>query len=407
LGVALAIAFCLWIIGTTATFGLSRLFVRYAVGIGNLSAGNEAVRLTPKDPEAHLANAEVLSREGQSAQSIVELERAVALRPSDYSLWLSLGLLRDQTGDTTGALAAFDQAVKRAPYYAQPRWLRGNLLLRTGQYDAAWKELNQAARSEPELIPNLIDLAWAISRHDPKVTAQLAAIDSDKRRIAFTKLLARQGIATEAVTQFRTIQRMPADLKRELVAQLLAKNAFKEAFELWSDQAEKAPGAIYDGGFEATLTFDQVGFGWRVTRTLPAIALTMDSSNAHSGSKSLRLEFNGESGNDPSPVSQLVMVEPGRRYRISFATRSENIVSGGLPTVVITDAGNKKQLGHSEPFSKGSSDWHVLSFDFQVPAETTAIFLALQREPCATSPCPAFGSIWLDSFSLQPLNVSQ
>lgn len=399
-----AIAFCLWIIGTTATFGLSRLFVRYAVGVGNLVAGNEAARLTPKDPEAHLAIAEILSREGQAAQSIIELERAVALRPSDYSLWLSLGLLRDQTGNTTGALDAFDQAIKRAPYYAQPRWLRGNLLLRTGQYDAAWKELNQAARSEPELIPNLIDLAWAISRNDPKLTTQLAEIDSDKRRIAFTRLLARQGNATEAVAQFHAVGRMPLDVKRELVAQLLAKNAFKEAFEIWSsDQAEKAPGAIYDGGFEAALTFDQVGFGWRVTRPLPAIALTIDSSNAHSGSKSLRLEFNGETSNDPPPVSQLVMVEPGHRYRTSFAARSENVVSGGLPIVVITDASNKKQLGHSEPLSKGGRDWQVSSFEFEVPAETRAVFLSLQREPCATSPCPAFGSIWLDSFSLAPV----
>jgi hypothetical protein len=404
LGVTLAIAFCLWTIGTSATLGLSRLFARYAVGMGNLAAGKEAVRLTPKDPEAHLASAEVLTREGQADQSIVELERAVALRPADYSLWLSLGLLRDQTGDASSALAAFNQAVKRAPDYAQPRWQRGNLLLRTGQYEAAWKDLNQATRSEPELIPNLIDLAWAISRNDPKLTSQLAEINTDKRRIAFTRLLARQGSAAEALIEFRTIGRMPSELRRQLVAQLIAKNAFKEAFEVWSsDQTEKAPGSIHDSGFESALSFDGVGFGWRVTRTLAGITLTMDSSRAHSGSKSLRLEFNGDSSNDPPAVSQLVLVDAGR-YRITFATRSEDIVSGGLPIIVITDASNKKQLGHSEALSKGSRDWYLSSFEFEVPTGTTAVFLSLQREPCATTPCPMFGSIWLDSFSMQPLN---
>lgn len=373
--------------------------------MGNLAAGKEAVRLTPVDPEAHFANAEVLSVASRPGEAVLALEHAVALRPSDYSLWLSLGLLRDQIGNTSAALAAFDEAVKRAPFYAQPRWQRGNLLLRTGQYDAAFKDLNQAAQSEPELIPNLIDLAWGISKGDPKLTEQLAQIKTEKMRIAFARLLARQGKATEAVAQFRTTGLVPIEVRRELVEQLLAKGAFKEAFEIWKgDQTIEAGISIYDGGFEAPLTFDQVGFGWRVPRTLPAVTLALDSSKAHSGSKSLRIEFSGDSSPTSPAISQLILVEPSRRYRINFATRSEDVVSGGLPLVVINDAaGERKLLGQSAPLSKGSRDWQVVSFEFSVPAATAAVLLGFQRENCTTSPCPGFGSIWLDSFSVEQL----
>ena len=403
--VVLSIVLCLWTIKTAGSFGLSRLFGRYAVGMGNLAAGTRSVQLAPSDAESHLASAETLSLAGRTGESIREIERAIALRPSDYSLWVNLGLLRDQTGDPTGALAAFDEAVKRAPFYAQPRWQRGNLLLRTGRYDAAFNDLNQAAQSNPELIPNLIDLAWSVSKADPKLTEQLAQINTEKMRIAFARFLARQGKAAETLDQFRAAGVVPTDIRRELVEQLIAKDAFKEAFEIWKSGQTIAAGTIvFDGGFEAPLTFDQAGFGWRVTRNMPAVTLAVDSGDPHSGSKSLRVEFNGEPITGSPFVSQLLLLEPSRRYRVSFAARSRDVVSGGLPVMVVKNAtGEKQELGHSAPLSKGTGPWQVSSFEFEVPKGATAVFVGLQRENCATSPCPAFGSIWLDSFSIEQL----
>lgn len=405
MGVMLAIALCLWTIRESATFGLSRLFSRYAVGMQNLSAGQHAVRLTPTDPESHYASAEVLSLAGQHREAISELERSVALRPSDYSLWLNLGILRDQIGDSAAALAAFDEAARRAPFYAEPRWQRGNLLLRSGRYDEAFKDLNQAARSEPELIPGLVDLAWAISKGDTKLTEQLAQINTEQLHIAFAKLLARRGKAVETLEQARAARNIPVDVRRELVEQLLAKNAFAEAYEIWrSGQATETKSLIQDGSFEAPLTFDLIGFGWRVSRTIPAIVLGVDSASPHSGSKSLRVEFKGDSATAPPFVAQLLLVEASKRYRINFAVRSQDIVSGSLPVVVVNEVtGGKRQLGQSVPLSKGSHAWQVSSFEFDTPVETTAVIVGVQREPCPTSPCPAFGTIWLDSFSIEPV----
>ncbi|MDX6289252.1 MAG: hypothetical protein QOH42_1051, partial [Blastocatellia bacterium] len=31
----------------------------------------------------------------------------------------------------------------------------------------------------------------------------------------------------------------------------------------------------------------------------------------------------------------------------------------------------------------------------------TAVYVALERQPCDKSPCPIFGRLWLDNFSLQ------
>ncbi|MCA1607551.1 MAG: tetratricopeptide repeat protein [Acidobacteria bacterium] len=63
-----------------------------------------------------------LWRSGQHDEAIKQFEWASALRPRHYHLWLELGRMRRQAGDQQGALVAFREAVRRAPYYAQPRW---------------------------------------------------------------------------------------------------------------------------------------------------------------------------------------------------------------------------------------------------------------------------------------------
>ena len=364
-----------------------------------------------------------MSLSGAPEQAVKELERAVALRPSDYGLWSELGLLRDQTGDPAGALAAFDEAVKRAPFYSQPRWNRGNVLLRKGDYEAAFTDLNRAAESNSELIPSLIDLAWSVSRGNVKLTEQLAQINGDKTRIAFARFLARQGKAKEAITQFGDAGNVPDAIKRELVEQLLAKGAFREAFEIWQvthgvEAGREVLGpSIYDGGFEGPLAFDQGGFGWRVPSRLQAISVSLDSSQPQSGSQDLRIEFGGNSNPGLAPVSQVILVEPskpeppagqprggGRRYKVNFSARSEDVVSGGLPFISVSDAsGDQKRLGQSRPLATGTRDWQFFSFEFTTSPTTTAVELSLQRENCTTSPCPIFGSISLDSFSVEQL----
>ena len=88
------------------------------------------------------------------------------------------------SGDTQGALAALDQAVRWAPHYAHTHWQRGNLLLRMGRANEAFTELRTAAAANPRYAPNLIDLAWGISRNDLKTTEALLNIKTDNDRLA-------------------------------------------------------------------------------------------------------------------------------------------------------------------------------------------------------------------------------
>ncbi|MEP6569147.1 MAG: tetratricopeptide repeat protein [Acidobacteriota bacterium] len=406
--VVLAIVACLLIIRSSAAFGFSRVLATYALTARNSTVAKQAVAVTPDDAEAHFANAVVLGMSDTPQQSVPELERAVALRPADYTLWQQLGLLRDQTGDGAGALTAFDEAIKRAPFYSQPRWNRGNVLLRNGKYEAAFVDLNQAAHSNPELVPALIELAWGLSRGDTNLTEQLAQIQSDKARVAFAKVLARHGKAPEALAQFKSAGDVSDVIKRDFMDQLLGKGAFKEAFDVWKGIREpqakgEAGPTIYDGGFEGSLSFGAAGFDWRVPRDSQTTSVSLDSGQAQSGSKNLRIEFNGNSNPATAVISQLIVVEPSKRYKINFASRSQDLVTGGLPFMLVSDASDWTPLVRSKTLAKGTSSWQTSSFEFTTKPTTNAVMLILQRESCNTSPCPIFGSVSLDSFSVEQL----
>jgi hypothetical protein len=48
--------------------------------------------------------------------------------------------------------------------------------------------------------------------------------------------------------------------------------------------------------------------------------------------------------------------------------------------------------------------WRSTSIDFTTGESTTAIQIAVQRNPCNTQQCPIFGKLWLDDFFLDGPN---
>ncbi len=398
---------CVGAIWASGRVALSKLLVKYGTTVANVAVLDAAIGLTPTDAETHYARAEVSDYVGQPAEALKEIELAVSLRPRDYSLWLELGMVRDQLGATAGALSAFNESVRLAPYYSQPRWQRGNLLFRMGRYDEAFADLRNAATSNPDLVPNFVDLAWGASRHDPVVTEQLFQPQSNSAHLALARFFATHGKPAEALAQFKLAHDNSDQMRSELIRQLVAAGGFRQAYELWSSGPAAQGGAdlskitIYDGGFEAALRVDEVGFGWRTSHE-PGVSLSLDANQPQSGARSLRVDFNGNSNPGAQIVSQLILAEPATRYKLNFTARTQKIVTGGPPIIVVSEAtGERRQLGRSVSLPQETSGWQPFTFEFATGPACEAIRISLQREDCTSSPCPIFGSLNLDSFSLE------
>jgi tetratricopeptide (TPR) repeat protein len=399
----LGIAACLVIIFVSIPIGFSRLLGRYGMLTMSIQAAAEAVRMAPSDADAHRALATAFQNVQMHQEARRELEIAISLRPNDDYLWLELGNVRDELDDSAGALSAFDQAVKNAPYYAHTHWQRGNLHLRMGRYDEAFAELREAARSNSKFLPNLIDLAWSLSREDVKLTEQLAGIESPDSRIAFARLLAKRGKGKETVDQFRlAANHFSEEYKRELVRELMAKHAYQEAFDIWKG-TYAGDAQIYDGGFEGTISIGEIGFGWRIPHEQSTGEVSQDSAYKESGAKSIRIAFKGDSLAAATILSQTIIVKPQQKYQINFAVRMKDIVTGGPPSLIVADAGDEVRVTEPLTLLQSHDDWQKHSLDFTTPPTCAAIVLKLARNACQSSPCPIFGVLWLDSFSIEEL----
>lgn len=417
----IALAACLLMIWTTARAGLSRLLSESVVRSSQTPSESQsegvetadwAVRLTPSDPVAHRARAVALMDAGLREDAIREYERAVALRPSHYTLWVELGRARDRLDDQQGALAAFTEAARLAPYYAQPHWQLGNVLFRMGRREEAVMELRRAAASDLTMLPAAIDLAWGAYRGDARAVEQAFAPRTAEWRLALARFFARHGKPDEALAQFRAAGQIPDDERRAFLLDLLTARQFAAAYEVWSSVAQARNGErldgigqITDGSFESGLKFDDPGFGWQLARGAPALRFSLDTAEPKEGMRSVRIDFNGEYNPALAIMTQLALVEPKARYRLHFASRAEEMVTGGLPVVTVSDASSSgpRSLAESSPLPQGSSPWQDQTIEFTTGDQTSAVLISVVRQGCGSGPCPIFGRLWLDQFSLEKL----
>ncbi|HSE21556.1 MAG TPA: carbohydrate binding domain-containing protein [Pyrinomonadaceae bacterium] len=405
----LGILLCLVLILNAGKYGFSRLLTRYALSSNSLVAANQAVAITPADAEAHRARAVVLDHLLLKADGTRELEIAASLRPHDDAIWLALGGLRDSLDDSDGALNAYNQAVRFAPFYAHTNWERGNLKLRMGRYDEAFSEMRQAAAKNPNLLPTFIDLALGVSRGDVTMAEQLVQINDDLSRLAFARTLALKGRGDETLKQLQLLKTpVNSDTKQELVRQLLATKCYREAFELWnSGSGNHDLPVIVDGGFESSLSVNNTGFGWRFATGEQKVEMSQDTTERQSGTRSLKINFAGHATPGNILLSQYVVVEPDRTYKINYAVKSREVISGGPPVITVEDVESGETLGRSEPIAETTDGWRSASFSFTAKSTAKAVVLGLRRNYCQTSPCPIFGVVWLDSFSIEALPGAQ
>jgi tetratricopeptide (TPR) repeat protein len=392
----LAVALCLFLIQASARFGFSRLLTRYALITHSTDVADAAVSLNPSDPDAHRARAAAYNSQQQTAEAAKSLESAVALRYRDDYLWIELGNTREDLGDTTGALAALDQSVRWAPYYAHTHWQRGNLLLRMNQSNEAFADLRQAAAANPKYLPNLIDLAWGISKGDLKTTEALVEIDNDNERLAFIRYLAAKGKGKETLDQIQLLKTpLSTDQNNELARLLFGAKSFREASALMHAKTS----TFVNGGFEDPLVLNDVTFGWTIAPEHKN-SLAIDVSEKLEGTKSLQINFSGNWAVGTALLSQTLILEPERTYRVSFALKTKDLVTGGPPFIAVRDATNNELLGRSENFPPATNPWATLNFEFTTQPNSQAAVVRLERNNCDAT-CPIFGALWLDQFLVE------
>lgn len=368
------------------------------------------VSWAPDDPQTHYVSAVLHERtflpEDMSV-SLSEYEKAAALAPHNFLLWLELGKARERSGDAAGAERTLRKALELAPNYSQVRWALGNNLLRQGRSDEAFAEIRQAAASDEKYTNPAAAMAWQVFDGDIDVVRRTIG-DSPRINAALAALLVSQKRLDEALAIWSSLA---PDEKRvtykqtsdSLYAHLVEAKKYSAALTVFSavlagEGEEAGPGKILNGGFENAIKPQNAAiFEWQIAEA-PKPQVGPDTGQRHSGERSLVLIFNSADGKDFRGVSQTVVVEPGKTYQFDLFYRSELRSTATLKweAASLTDG---KIIGSTEPVAE-TADWTQQRIKFAVPANTEAVVVRLARAVCMQGLCPITGRIWFDDFTL-------
>lgn len=397
-------AFVLFIGFSAARQGLSHYYAEKALRSGSDTDAKSAVYFQSENPEAHKVRGMIFLGHGEYALATEAFQDAVSLRENDFNLWLRLGYSRLKSGDAESALTAYQKGLSLAPKYSQPNYRMGMTLLENGEYELGFRFLSQAAAYDPELYPEILDLARVTFPDDPAAIERSVGPESAEAKEIVARYLITYNFMTDNIKSFLLAGDLNETQKNEFISLLISNRNFSVAREVWLSKLkiENADGneLIFDGGFEQITESDSSGFGWQIDQKASAIAVAIDGSTIHSGSRAILIKFAGNVELDRRLLSQLVDLEPNRKYQLKYFFRSTELISAGLPSILITDGISNEVLGRSANFGPTGGRWVEANVDFATK-EAPVAFMSVTRNYCSTSPCPIFGELSLDDFSIK------
>jgi tetratricopeptide (TPR) repeat protein len=393
--------FCLiFLLGAYAVKqSLSFYYLESAYISGSDSDATFAVDSQPDNPRAHEIRGLLFLRNGDRNSATRAFESALALRPNSFLLWLRLGYAQYKSANIREAEEAYRRALLLAPNYSQTNLYMGKMLLETGRSDQAFPFLSKAAEYDNDLYPQVLHFARLAYSDDPLAIENAVWPASASGRLIVARYFLRHSFLTPNLRAYFTGGELSGAEKDEVVRSLIGNGNFRDARSVWLSKTAAPDTPIFDGGFEQITQSDESGLGWQVNQRVSASSVARDQHAVHSGLSALKIKFTGGVQVTTPIVSQLAYVEPHRKYQLKLFVRVPEMISAGLPAIVVSGPASDEVLGRSSLINATGGDWMEMKVDF-VSGDSPVANISLQRTACAADPCPIFGELSLDDFSL-------
>ena len=379
-------------------------------GRGDKIPGLErAVAWDPRNAELHikLGHAYADRVPADIARARAQYAEAVRLRPTDAYPRLLQALLAEKEGDRAAAHAAIDGAVRLDPHNVSIRWEAALLALGWGERAAGLEHFKYVLGVDPSQRDAAFQLARTLLRpgEDP---ASLLPTDVDGLTNVMLAALRQKDMDLAGIAWRQRIQLeppLPDEMLKHYVGVTLDQGAGALARAAWlsfvtDGSTTSESNAVWNGGFETERLLGW-GLDWRVEKTW-GVEVAIDRFVAAAGSRSLRLTFNSFPTLDFDGVTQLVVVEPGRSYRLrALAKATDFTTRSGVKLQVVVPGILEQSLAETQTISGTTGDWVRLETPVTIPANTSVVRVKVRREPTNEPEGNLSGKVWLDEVTLQ------
>ena len=379
--------------------------------------------------------------------ALQHLHRATELSPAEALYWSDLASACESVHDVRCADNAVTRSLKAGPMTPRLYWSAANYDLRAGRQDGARKTFRGLLELDSGYDRAVFGVCvQMLGMPDAVAEGILATNRNPHVSMTFVKLASGLGDDDSAYKEWQHLASAdytdhaqgpgPAAGSAPLslaevnpyLDHLIQSGRQGEAVEVWSDlersgvvtdtdRARRTDGGspaetasesqrIFNGGFERDPL--NAGFDWRYNPE-PFVLVSRPNA-AHSGVRSLRIEFTGDRNQEYEPVFEIVPVEPGHSYALSAFVRSQSITSDTGPRLRVRDlnCATGLCLDASSADVTSTTPWHATSLDFTTGPQTRFVRLSIWRPRSRGYPAEISGVIWVDDVSIvtRPLEAS-
>lgn len=352
------------------------------------------------DPEFIDKHAVYLRSIGQFEASANARSVSVRNRPDDFQARLELAKIRNELSQIDAADKEFKAAIALAPYYGEPRFQYGTFLLDQGRTEEAVTQLADAFHKDYSKAKLLLELIWNASGQN--TGKMLETIQPEEAEMPEVQRFFTKRADTQSIVQLACLPNFPDYLRSMSVHQLLEKSEFHAAWKVSQrhcDTGEMPNPGFTDGGFEAGVLIRDLGFGWRIGKSLELSQISFDEDDRTEGTQSLRIELNGKAGE--VLLSGVVPVRPDTGYSLVFDHKVEGGSNGGTAAVqILFKKPGLETVENEILLSNDDGIWQKRRVDLKTFEGIEAVEVRLILKDCGGANCEEAGTIKLDNFVL-------
>jgi len=334
---------------------------------------------------------EALGRQDVSG-AILLFRNGVSRDPLNGKGWLQLAEAEKSIGNRETAREILDYVHGLGKNTLRWTWYETLLALDLEVYPVVWENLNR-------MIENNRHTTDALQLADMLLAGEPEGVDKrfeDRNLPVYMKWLIGRGRLDQAlVVREKMAQKGLRDPKADewLSARLLGQKRVSDA----RFQDETGVSEVTNPGFESDIThgpfdwrFSKRGSGWKVERV---------AGMASEGSYSLVIVFDGKKNASFAHLSQIVPVEPGGSYELTFWWKGSGLSTDQGPFLEVYGH-DAKGLHVKSPMLLGTRDWEKVSLAFTAPEDCHAVVVRLRRVPSRKLDNKIEGTVWVDGFEL-------
>ena len=330
--------------------------------------------------------------------------------PMDAAAWDGLAKVESKLGDENAHSAVLRGWIQAIPHSPRASWALANLLVRQGKTQESLPYFRRAAADEASLREPVFELSGKLLDDPQQILTELVPDDAASLQQYFFFLIDRKNLLAEAEPVWRKVLQRQGEMAIpvgiQYVERLAAAGLGTEAERVWTEISPESNASqlenrerIQNGDFEKSLR--NGGLEWQLT---PAAGykFSLDDFQAHSGSRSLRLSFDGTTNPEFSALRQWVIVEPDTDYDFTAAIKTQNLTTNNGIFFSLLDFRSAAGTTNQTSPQSGSVPWTEERLQIHTGPQTRVLLLSVRRQLSTKLDNLLRGEVWIDAISLRP-----